>query len=265
MSLVEVIISSTKLDKHNERMTKDALETMAKDVNKYYIPVGIEHDPRIAPVGRVISAEVFKGEDGEYYLKGIIENFAENFEIKSDSEKTMRIDNFSNDGLELHYDRSYKDDLDLLNEINLTINSSVKPQFQNKKALEPLSLLIIGAGVFVIGGIANGFLNKMGSDAWDKVKPLLSQLFNKNKAQEKLFSLNLEVDHNGEKILIDIILTNPTEEDLDKLRLKMNEIDAFITPILSINVNVRKFVIEFKDGLFNSKFIVRKDCIPIKL
>jgi len=132
MSLVEVIISSTKLDKHNERMTKDVLETMAKDVNKYYIPVGIEHDPRIAPVGRVISAEVFKGEDGEYYLKGIIENFAENFEIKSDSEKTMRIDNFSNDGLELHYDRSYKDDLDLLNEINLTINSSVKPQFQNK-------------------------------------------------------------------------------------------------------------------------------------
>ncbi len=264
MSLVEVIMSSTKLDKHNEKMTKEALEKMAENVNKYYIPVGIEHDPRIEPQGRVISAEVFQGEDGEYYLKGIIETFTENSEIKSDSEKIMRIDKFNNDCLELHYDRSYKDDLDLLNEINYAINSSVKPQFQNKKSLEPLSLLTIG-GAFIAGGIASGFLNKIGSDAWDKIKPLLSQLFNKNKAQEKLFSLNLVVDHNGEKILIDIILTNPTEEDLDKLYLKINEIDAFITPILSTNFNIRKFVIEFKDGLFNSKFIVKKDCVPIKL
>lgn len=54
--ILKGIGATTHIDKHNCRMTKEALEDFAKDINegKYAPGVGIEHDPSIMPIGKVI-------------------------------------------------------------------------------------------------------------------------------------------------------------------------------------------------------------------
>lgn len=260
MSLVEVIMSSTKLDRHNECMSLEALEKMADSVNKHYIPVGIEHDPRVPPQGRVIAAEIIQEpHSGEYLLKGIIEKF-DGSEMSTNTDKTIRIDEYNQHSLELHYDRSNKENLDLISEINEIINSQIAPQFCNKKSLAPLSTFTI-CGKFIVGAIATGFFAKVGSDIWERLKPKLAQLFIKNKAQEKLFTINFEIINSLDRFLVEIILVNPTEQEFEQLYSSINNIDNFIDSFCNIQ-NLAKVVIEFKDGTFNSKFIVTKDCIP---
>ena len=50
---------------------------MVDQVKTAYIPMGIEHDPRIPPLGRVITAEITHLPDGEYALDAKVEVFEE--------------------------------------------------------------------------------------------------------------------------------------------------------------------------------------------
>lgn len=63
--------ATTHVDKHNCRITKEALENAAKDINEstYAVGVGIEHDPTIMPIGKVINGKIIRLKDGEYALE----------------------------------------------------------------------------------------------------------------------------------------------------------------------------------------------------
>lgn len=76
MKIFTGIASSTHIDLHREKMTKDALDGMAKQINERYLPYLIEHDPNKL-IGVVLYGEVFQLKDGEYALgnvAGLFEN-----------------------------------------------------------------------------------------------------------------------------------------------------------------------------------------------
>ena len=69
------IISSTHVDRQGDRMAKEALESMARQIKSKYIPVDVEH--RGTYIGVILSAKIKPFEDGEWALfavSGIFED-----------------------------------------------------------------------------------------------------------------------------------------------------------------------------------------------
>lgn len=69
--IIKGVGATTHIDRHNMKMSKEALELAADQVNKSgSVPsVGLNHDLTIMPLGKVIKAEVNKMDDGEYQIE----------------------------------------------------------------------------------------------------------------------------------------------------------------------------------------------------
>ena len=178
------ILATTHPDLHSERMTIDALETLVQSVNSSYIPVGIQHDPRIAPVGRVASASIRKLDDGEYAVEGLIEVFepGDKFELV-ENQRTLVTEKYESGRLEIEYDRNFRDTEDQLLIEKIAGLFGTRPKENVKKSLDPITVLAIG-GAFILGGVAQGFLSKLGEDAYEVLKQGLKKLFARKKVGE---------------------------------------------------------------------------------
>lgn len=85
MKIITGIASTTHIDRHNERMAKSALDGMAEQIKKRFIPQLVEHDQN-QHVGVILYGEVFQLKDGEYALgtvSGIFENNKEKETFKT--------------------------------------------------------------------------------------------------------------------------------------------------------------------------------------
>jgi hypothetical protein len=83
MKISTGIASTTHIDRYGERMTKSALDGMAKQINEKLIPQLIEHDFS-QRVGVLLYGEVFQLTDEEHalgYVSGIFENNQEKEEF----------------------------------------------------------------------------------------------------------------------------------------------------------------------------------------
>ena len=69
--IVKGIGATTHMDRHNCRIAKEALEDAVKDMNEglYAVGVGMEHDPTVMPIGKVLSGRMVMFEDGEYGIE----------------------------------------------------------------------------------------------------------------------------------------------------------------------------------------------------
>jgi hypothetical protein len=269
MGLVEIRLMTTHLDKHGERFSLEALESFKMQIESNIIPHGIDHDPRIEPVGRLLTAKIVKLDDGEYALDGISEIFNDLTNIEEITDRELVLHEYSNDSLEIRSDRSYssEDDTKIINEISELMKCSKPPQKEVKKALDPLSIFWI-CGAFVIGGITNGFLNKLGSEAFDLLKSKLNKLLSKRNEDksEKLFAFDFTIT--DKKCNVEVILTNPSEKDIELVLHKgLQELDRILPTYLMSPLKrpIRNIVFEFKDGDLQFKFAVRNDGIPLKM
>lgn len=66
--ILKGIGATTQLDRHNCKITKEALEKATDEINNSeYVPfVGIDHDHSLMPIGKVIKGEIVPIEDGEF-------------------------------------------------------------------------------------------------------------------------------------------------------------------------------------------------------
>ena len=67
MKIITAIASTTHIDRHNERMSKEALDSFAKAICTKFIPVLIDHDPKLQ-IGVLFYGKVIRLDDGEYAL-----------------------------------------------------------------------------------------------------------------------------------------------------------------------------------------------------
>ncbi len=267
MRLFRGILATSHADRHNEIMPVETLKVMADQINSQYIPMGVEHDPRIPPLGRLISAQVVQLEDGEYAVEGMGEIFEpqDKYELKNDG-RVIPLHKLNTKNIEISFDRNYRDqeDQQIIKEIGMLLGSS--PQEEIKKSFDPISILTIG-GAFVLGGIANGFLRKIGSEAYDALKTKLSKLL-KRKGQkrdkENLLVFSFLIDVEGTQIEIETVLTNPSEDDINEFfNTGISQLDHIVPDYLDGNSGVRRITAEYSNKEVKIKFGVRKDAIPI--
>lgn len=78
--------ATTEIDRHNCKITKEALESACESINKsdYAPAVGIEHDRTIMPIGKVVKGEIVKLENDEFALE-IHQELFDKFKIINNS------------------------------------------------------------------------------------------------------------------------------------------------------------------------------------
>lgn len=268
MKHLKGILATSHVDLHDEIMPLQTLETMAKQINTHYIPMGIEHDPRIPPQGRLITAQVVKLEDGEYGVEGLGEIFepGDSYELKDAGREIPIHKNRSKNKIEIGFDRNYRsqEDQEIIKEISKLFGS--EPQEELKKALDPISIITISCA-FLLGGLANGFLGKMGSDAFDAFKGKLKKLLKKKeeeKDHERLLDFRFLIEINGCTGEVETILTNPTDDDIDEFfEDGLKQLDSVVLEYFDPNIGLRKITLEYSNRRINLLFGIRKDAVPM--
>ncbi|WP_242302729.1 hypothetical protein [Bacillus cereus group sp. BfR-BA-01361] len=91
--------ATTHVDKQNMRITKEALEKAAEDIQKGKVvpAMKIEHDTILPPIGKVTNGKVEKREDGEYQLVITQELFNNVSDIKLPDGSTGILESLTSD------------------------------------------------------------------------------------------------------------------------------------------------------------------------
>lgn len=266
MKRAEGVIATTLVDRQGEKMTREALEDIVNCMSKSLIPIGVEHDPREPPLGRMSSGLVRQRDDGEFEAVAILDLFEEHDEpLPASDAREIISRRHQADGLLISHDWTHRSPEDQADIAAISEVFGNPPQYDIKKAADPISVITI-AGAFVLGGIASGFLKEIGSDGWKLVKPRLAALFSRPKQEkgERLLSFSVLLEVEGTPIEIDIIHTSPSPEEVDEfLENGLSVIDSVLPYYLHNSKDVRRLVFEAKGKNVEIKFAVRRDCRPL--
>jgi len=165
--IVKGIGATTHIDGHNMRMSKEALESAADQINKSgSVPsVGLNHDRTIMPLGKIIEAEVSIMEDGEYKIE-ITQEIFENSKVlefndgekyieqKSENDKRpFEEENFNTDKIGLGYDLVNFESEEALNDflLSLTNEYDINLQMIVRKQLIPDPEIIFAISQSIFG------------------------------------------------------------------------------------------------------------------
>lgn len=264
----EAIIATTHLDSEGDKLTIGALHDLVDSINATYIPIWDEHDPRNPPIGRIASAKVHERDDGEHEVVALLELFdgseAEHYHGDRELVREMRLENGE---IKIVPDRSFRtpEDLEDIEEIAQILGTRSAEAV--KKAIDPISILQLTAA-FMAGGIASGFLGRLGSDAADLLKDKIKGLMRRknNRDSDRVFQLVIQVQKDKECVEADVFITNPTDKDIDSLlNHGLSEIDQQVSRLMSKSTQLSKLTFEYKDGSLELKFGVRKDCVSVTL
>jgi len=266
MKRIEAVISTTRLDTQGERISREALDSLINSISTAYIPIGIEHDPRIPPQGRIASGYVREAADGEHEAVAMMEVFedGDDFPESSDQRKLV-IRAHSTEGLIISSDWTHRHEEDQEDIKEIAAIFGNKPEYDVKKAAEPISIITI-AGAFVLGGIATGFLGQIGVDAWALVKDRLARLFARknNRNGEQLLVFDALVDADSRKVEVVIILSNPSPEEIDKfLEAGLQIIDKVVPVYIHGSPDIRRLTFEVSGDKLELKFAVQNNCRPL--
>lgn len=266
MKRVESVIATTHLDRQGDKLTRDALESLVGSISKSLIPINIEHDPRIPPIGRIVSGFVREREDNEYEAVAVMELFGEDDEpISSEDKREVVVKIYQQGPLHIFHDWAHRSPDDQCDIVAISRVFGTEPKYEVKKAADPIGLITI-AGAFVLGGIASGFLKEIDSDGWKMVKPHLSSLFSRQRKDngERLLSFSVTVEVDGIPIEINIIHTKPSADEIsDFLDNGLAVLDSVLPIYLENAKDIRRLVFEAKGKDLQVKFAVGKDCRPL--
>lgn len=260
MERIWVPISSTHIDRHGDRLALSALEGIAAQVKRQYIPVGIEHDPRFPPMGRVVSARLVSASDGETVLEVEQELWAD-----GDSPSTTIGDGREipiedrGPGLYINYDRSMSDATSKRLLLDLQALTTEPPQETFKKAFDPLVILEF---IFV-GGLALGFLNRAGGDVYDGLKARLVEHYRSRPGSPQL-DLVIMTECADRPVELVVIYERPGSDGVAELFSNAGPaIDAIALESCRSEPNLGRVVIGWDGKHARHLYSVRRDAVPI--
>lgn len=265
MKKIEMTLATSHLDDHGQILTLNALKSLVNQVNSSVIPLGVEHDPRVAPIGRILSARLTQLEDGHYAVAADAEVFEVGDKIPLRETGEIPLRSAKSEALQLSFDRAFLDEESQLavREIESIFGSPAIPE--EKKSLDPLAVLTI-IGAFTLGGIASGFLKKLGEDAYDGIKSHLKNLMTRKKesVEEVLLVFAFRTEFKGHAVEADVILSNPSPNEIDGfLSNGLTQLDPLLIDAFSQNESIRKLVLSYSEGRLSIAFAVRRDGVPL--
>jgi hypothetical protein len=246
------IMATTHVDKHNERVSKEELERYAAQINNqdHTIWLNWNHQSTLPPIGTMDNAWVEALEDGEFGLffeGGSLpdgEDLIVTRELEVSSEEIEQL-NLKLEGLGLSHDpRNFRDDdINQIIEI-LSREAPIEHRRYVRKSEVPQSVIWVIVG-FMGGGIAAGFLNRVGEKIADKVievtKPFLSNI---GETLGNLIGKTIQGDQPDYVFMLQIpgvnenvegALESPTPEVLVEACEKLPDLFAYTVKILSQN------------------------------
>lgn len=260
--LVEMTIATTHVDRHGDRFTAGALHDMAEQISQQWIPMWIEHDPRIAPLGRTVAARVEPLEDGEYALMATSEIFDPQQSMPpfdTDDSRALHIASAMDD-LSIVADFTYWNEADraILQEID---RHGIPTSLQGKKSLDPISALILG-------GLVGGFLGAIGADLWKPVRGAIQRLLARRRHDELefLFILDIGLPRNDNPVAVRVIATSPSDHDLDALFDLLPDLLRRLPNLVEpLDVQVAQIVMAFGHGKLVPLHALRRDAVPARI
>ena len=268
MRQIRAIIATTHRDRHNERLTQSALESMQQAIHASFVPCIVNHDPRYPPIGRVIDAEITDLPDGQRALEAEIEIFESGPLPPMRSDRSMCLRELPKDSLVLTIDRSFSrhEFRDALEAIAHEFGTPA--QFEAKKAIEPIAVLVISASALAVGSFLRSFFSRLGENAADFVTGKLKEVFSARKALDgdSLLRFEFEFEHEGASQRAEVILTDPSSQDIDSfLKEGLQQLDQVLPVYLGGFEGLVQYVFSYSQGKLEFKFAVRRDAIPIVL
>jgi hypothetical protein len=269
MRKLEGTMLTTHVDLDGERFAPEGLESFIASINDNYLPFTIEHDIRKAPIGRVASARIVPLADGEFAVKGTFEVFEEGDTLASvrGDGRRIRVDREEIPTFNIGYDRSYEttEGRELLAALS-RLSPESRAILQVKKGVEQVSTLMIATVVAVGAGVASGFLKKLGEDLYVGLKDILKTHFGSRKEEKDcLLVFQFTVTNGAEPVEIQVLLTNPTPEQIQALfSAGFSDLDSYLSRCDGLD-SVTRYVFEYKNGRLDSLYVLRADCVPLKL
>jgi len=268
MKKIQKIIATSHVDLHGDMIHPEALKNAVRQIKEKYLPYIIEHDIRRPPIGRIVSAKVIKLQDGQYALMATAELFEESVSLESLTGDGRKIPIMDRDvqTIAVKYDRTFRDKegQELLRGLS-QIPGIEKSREIVKKALEPVSTLLIYAGVFVVGSIATGFFSKLGYDAYEMLKNTLIKYFRNRKkiSSEKILDFCFSVKQYNRTFEVHVLAINPSEQKLDELfTSRFNGVDNLLVSLPLSKSDVARIVLEYENQKLIIRYAVRSDSVP---
>ncbi len=255
------VLATSAVDRHGERFSEGALQSMVDQVNSRWVSVGVEHDPRHPPAGRVVAARLVRRSD-EVLVEGEFELFEEGDVIPLSQERA----DFDNDrprGFGVAFDRSYREPGDRadIDELAKLLRGSAEEEF--KKSVEHVSILTVLA-LFALHEFAGGFLQKFGTDAYDALKAALKRLVSRRKARERLLVFRVAFEKDGVPGVANVILTNPTPNEIESfLSEGVAQLPASLDSDFASELGTRVVTYDYRDRTLQLRFGVRRDGVPL--
>jgi len=263
-----MIMATSHVDLHGDKLTREALQSSANQVKERYLPINVNHDIRYPPVGRVTSAEIVELPGGESALVGTGELFEESdtFESLVGDGRKMRVMNVDANTFSVFYDHAFldKDGQELVSELS-TI-SGEKPTLFLKKALDPVQVLLIVAGVFVLGSVAQGFFKKIGSDLYEKLRDSLIKYCKTTSRSDNMIDFCFSVKQSGRVFEVHILVDRPSEVELNDLfASEFGGLDNLLASLsIDEKIDIAQVVLEYKNQKLTIRYATRSDCVPFE-
>jgi hypothetical protein len=260
-------MATTHVDLDGDRLSLEALKSLVRQINETYLPMSVNHDIRNPTIGRLVSAEVVKMPDGEYAADGIAEMFEPSDTLASLAGDGRKM-NIHTDDVEtflVYFDRGFADEKgrELLHELEEL--SGQKPQQTIKKALGPISILLIGVGILTLGEIGKGFFSKLGEDLYDKLKKTLANYYKQKVSADRVLDFRFSIQKNHRVIEVHVLISSPTEQTInDFFNEGITQIDKILGFLNSESAkDVAQVVLQYKDKEITFSYAVRSDCVPL--
>lgn len=260
----EQIIATTHVDSHRERLALSALNMLVQDIKTAYIPLWVEHDPRIPPRGRVVDAWIKKLEDGESGVVAVIEEFEVGETPVFDGARRMKIGEAECD-LSIRFDRTYRDRQSRALIADLATLLKVAAKQESKKSAEPISVLTFIAKA-ALGKIAETFWSGLSDETYKAVKAKLGILFRnrRKKSDDYIFRYRCVVIVGGREVEVDFLATAPSDERIERIfKQHLAAADKILQEYLPEHPEIARVVFDAGGAELKFSFAVRTDAVPV--
>lgn len=176
----------------------------------------------------------------------------------------MRINDEDTETFLVEYDRTFQDaeGQELLDELKQITGKEPRPTL--KKAYEPIQMLIIAVGVFIVGSIAEGFFRKIGYDLYDKLKGALAKYYRAKGAAERILDLRFSTKQDQQAFEVHVLIVNPSEKDINGFfDNKLKDLEALLISLpLNEAKDIAQLVLEWKNESLSIRYAVNSTCVP---
>ena len=260
------IVSSTHEDLDGDVMAPEAIHDMCRQFNEKFIPINIEHDPLCPPVGRVESARVVDLGNGHLGVEATILYYepGDDLDALRNHEKSVALSVENGPGVVVSFDRSYGHMKPPPEIAALGAIPGVTLSYDGKKGTDPISTLVVGAGVFAVAAFSKGFFGALGKDAYEALKGGLKRVFEGVSGDDKLLIMKIFVDFCDQAREVDLVLKNPSASDIDWLLGKgLFQIEQVVPKILEHRPDIAKIVAVYEDGTLQIQYGMTTDALPL--